>query len=467
METPDFKVIQIPTPFISQYSYLICSGGEAAIIDPTRQVDLYPPLLSKEGLKLKYIALTHTHADFVATPAAVSRTCGGRIVAATCSPYDGDFDRVNDNTELQIGKVRLQCLETPGHTPDSLSFLLRDASGKAVCIFTGDTLFVGEVGRPDLAAGAGGPAAAAAALRASLRKIGAFEDDVFVFPGHGAGSACGRRIEPGSSTTIGQQRKHNFAFSEASDEEFVRWVTSDLPTPPRRFFHDARLNKVDSTPEASTIVRESRRPIDAATFGWLASNRGVTVIDTRRLDVFEKGFIRRSICVPLEGSFDFLASTFLPPEPPILLVSEPGTEEEVILRLALLGYDNVLGYLDGGIKAWPGQLFTVPSVEAANVHHELETPGIHLIDLRGKHEKEAEVENCLKIPAAELKDSLYKLNRKEKYLAMCQTGPRAVNAAEILNSNGFNAKFVRGGFQQVATNANLANKIIKLVKKCL
>ncbi len=339
---------QLYTNCLAEAAYYIESEGEAAIIDPLRETEPYIELAARRKSKIKYVFETHFHADFVSGHIDLARKVNAPIVYGPMAQTQYQVVNAKDGQEFKIGKLTLRVLHTPGHTPESSCFLLLDEQGREHAIFTGDTLFVGDVGRPDLLDGVMSREELAGMLYDSLnRHIKTLPDHVIVYPAHGPGSACGKNIGKETHSTIGEQKKFNYALKDQSREAFIQELTSGILPPPQYFFEDARINKQGYDPIDEVIDRNSR----ALIFEQVDSlvRKGTLVLDTRPADEFEKGFIPGSINIGLNGQFAVWVGTLIPIDQPVVLVTMPGKERESVLRLARVGYEKVEGYLQGGI----------------------------------------------------------------------------------------------------------------------
>ncbi len=362
---------QLYTNCLAEAAYYIESEGEAAIIDPLRETEPYVELAQSRGAKIKYVLETHFHADFVSGHIDLARQVNAAIVFGPDANTEYEVHNAKDGEELRLGKVRFRVLHTPGHTPESSCYLLLDEKGKEHAVFTGDTLFVGDVGRPDLLDGIISPNELASMMYDSLnKKIKTLADHVIVYPAHGPGSSCGKNIGKETFSTIGEQKKFNYALKDMSRAEFVREVTEGILPPPKYFFEDARINKTGYDP-IDVVIQENKRPLSVAEFRD-AFHKGALLLDTRRPDEFEKGFIPGSLNIGLNGQYAVWVGTLLDIRKPLILVTDPGKEEESVLRLARIGYENVIGYLLGGVKGWDQPLESITSITAVQTKSEIE-----------------------------------------------------------------------------------------------
>ena len=420
---------------LAHASYLIGSNGEAAIVDPQRDVDQYITEAEKRGLKIRYVIETHLHADFVSGHRELAERTGAEIVIGASAGAEFAHRGVHDRDTLRIGDVELQAMETPGHTPESISWLVVD-NGKPVKVLTGDTLFIGDVGRPDLASAKGyTPQSMAAMLYDSLhRKLLQLSDEVEVWPAHGAGSACGRNISRETSSTIGAQRKDNYALRPMSRDEFVSMMTTDLPEAPPYFARDAEINRQGARSLGDVKAEAlSPRAVKAAL------HRAAAVLDVREGDAFGAGHLAGSFNIGLGGQFASWCGTLLPASGDLVIVAE-GTDRsrEAIMRLARVGIENVLGYLDGGVLAWSAAGYataTLPQLTPI----ELAESRLRVLDVRGAGEfATAHVPGARNIPLNELPRRIDEIKRDAPIAAICAGGYRSAMAASILARNGFN-----------------------------
>jgi glyoxylase-like metal-dependent hydrolase (beta-lactamase superfamily II)/rhodanese-related sulfurtransferase len=349
------KVEQIYTGCLAQGAYYIESEGEAAIIDPLRETQPYLERAAKSGARIKYVLETHFHADFVSGHLDLSRKTGAPIVYGPNAKPSFEALIATDGEELKVGLLTIKVLHTPGHTMESTTYLLLDEAGKPHCIFTGDTLFIGDVGRPDLAQKAGSITQEdlAGFLYDSLHnKIMTLPDDVIVYPAHGAGSACGKNMSKETFDTLGNQKATNYALKAATKEQFIKEVTDGLLPPPAYFPQNVAMNK-GVIPSVDSVKEKGLRALTPDQFELVAETEGALVLDTRGAQTFKDGFVPRSINIGIKGDFAPWVGAMIPDvKHPLLLVTDAGMEDEVVTRLARVGYDNVFGYLKGGIDAW-------------------------------------------------------------------------------------------------------------------
>lgn len=453
------KVEQIYTGCLAAAAYYIESEGEAVIIDPLRETQPYIEKLAREGATLKYIFETHFHADFVSGHLDLAQKTGATIVYGPGAVTEFDKHEAKDNEEITVGKLRFKVLHTPGHTPESTTFLLYDEAGKEYAIFTGDTLFIGDVGRPDLAQKSGSITKEDLAgwLYDSLRnKIFPLADEVIVYPAHGAGSACGKNMSSDTWDTLGNQKKTNYALrADMSREEFIEEVTAGLMPPPQYFGKNAMLNK-KGYGSFDNVLKRGVVALSPAEFELLAESESALVIDTRHEDIFRNGFIPGSIFIGVDGTFAPWVGSLVPDlQQPILIIADEGKEEEVITRLARVGYDNTLGFLAGGLEAWTASgraIDTIDSVTADELHLRLKAGAVdHFLDVRKPTEflshHAVDAEN---FPLDFINHNMQRLNPKRTYYVQCLGGYRSMITASILKARGYsNVVDVIGGWRAV------------------
>lgn len=437
---------QLYTNCLAEAAYYIESEGEAAIIDPLRETEPYVSLAKDRGATIKYVFETHFHADFVSGHIDLSREVNAPIIYGPGANTAYEVYNAKDGEEFNLGKVRVRVLHTPGHTPESSCYLLLDENGKEHAIFTGDTLFVGDVGRPDLLDGVMSSETLAGMLYDSLQqKIKTLPNNVIVYPAHGPGSACGKSIGQETSSTIGEQKKFNYALQEMTREEFIEKVTDGIQPPPAYFFEDARINKMGYTP-IEDVIRQNSTPLNADKFRAAVDN-GAVILDTRKADIFEKGFIPGSINIGLNGQFAVWVGTLVDIQRDLVLVTEPGKEEESILRLARVGYEKIIGYLKDGVEGYDGTLNHVKTIEGADVATEMENRAI-VLDVRKPNEwNVAHMKGATFLPLANFPDNLQGMDKSAKYIVHCGGGYRSMTAISIMKKMGFEDLInIRGGF---------------------
>ncbi len=452
------KIEQIYTGCLAQGAYYIESDGEAAIIDPLREVNPYIEKARKDGARIKYVFETHFHADFVSGHLTLSRQTGAPIVYGPKANPDFEAIIARDGEEFPLGQVTLVALHTPGHTMESTTWLLRDENGKDHAIFSGDTLFLGDVGRPDLAQKAADMTQEqlASTLYDSLRnKIMPLADTVIVYPAHGAGSACGKNMMKETVDTLGNQKKVNYALrADMSREEFVEEVTEGLLPPPGYFPLNVKLNK-EGYEDIDTVLERGTRALSPRAFETAANETGALVLDVRRQEDFAKGHIPRSIFIGLDGSFaPWVGALVADVKQPILLVTEAGKEEEAVTRLSRVGFDQTLGYLEGGFSAWKQAAMeydTVSSVRPEEVHKAMEKATVKIFDVRKEGEYLSEhVLGAVNTPLDFINEYMGQYPEKEIFYLHCGSGYRSMIAASILKSRGIhNLVDMAGGFDAI------------------
>ncbi len=444
---------QMYTNCLAEAAYWIESEGEAAVIDPIRETEPYLKKAAERGVTIKYVFETHFHADFVSGHLDLSKETGATIVYGPGAETSYAVHNAADGEEFRIGKVTVRVLHTPGHTPESACFLLLDENKKEHAVFTGDTLFVGDVGRPDLLDGKMTKEELASLLFDSLNnKLKPLADDVIVYPAHGPGSACGKNIGKETWSTIGQQKKTNYAMLETDREEFIRKVTDGLSTPPQYFFKDAMINK-KGYESIDHVLERNVKPLSAEKAQQLIES-GALLLDTRTNNEFEAGFIPGSLFIGLDGTYAVWVGTLVDINTPLVIVAPEGREREAILRLARVGYENVAGYLEGGVNAWKAAGMPVDTLanvtpeefasdvnsgKSKNVILDVRRPG----EFNAGHVKDAQ-HLCLSNFGKA--DNFSSLKPESSYYLHCQSGYRSVIAASILKAKGFsNVVTVRKG----------------------
>ncbi len=450
------KIEQIYTGCLAQGAYYIVSENEAAIIDPLRETKPYMERLQKDGVKLKYIFETHFHADFVSGHVDLSKKTDAKIVYGPTA--DPGFEAIiaEDGQIFEIGKIKIKVLHTPGHTMESSTYLLIDENGKETAIFSGDTLFLGDVGRPDLAQKAAHMTQEelAGLLYESLQnKIMPLSDDLTVYPAHGAGSACGKNMQKETVDTLGNQKRTNYALNQPDKESFVKEVLDGLTAPPKYFGMNVAMNK-SGYESFENVLKKGNKPLSVTEFENIAEDSGALILDTRNAEEFHQGFIPNSVNIGLKGDFaPWVGAMIVDVQQPILLVAEKGTEEEVITRLSRVGFDHVLGFLEGGFETWKNsskEVDTVNRISAEDFAAKFENNS-KIIDVRKETEYEAEhIEEAFSRPLSEINEWVNSLDKDEHFFVHCAGGYRSMIAASILNSRGIrNFTEVRGGFNEI------------------
>lgn len=450
------KIEQIYTGCLAQGAYYIVSEGEAAIIDPLREVQPYLDRLAKDNVKLKYIFETHFHADFVSGHVDLSKKTGAPIIYGPTAAPEFEAIVAEDNQIFEIGKIKIKVLHTPGHTMESSTYLLIDENGKNHAIFSGDTLFLGDVGRPDLAQKAANltQEELAGLLYDSLyNKILPLEDDITVYPAHGAGSACGKNMQKETVDTLGNQKQTNYALKQTSKESFIAAVLDGLTAPPKYFGMNVAMNKKGYT-SFDEVLAKGKTALSVDEFETAAEETGALILDTRNAAEFYKGFIPQSINIGLKGDFaPWVGSMIVDVQQPILLVCDDCTEEETITRLSRVGFDNVLGYLKGGFESWKNSGKEVDTVHRISPEEFAEkfNDNSKVIDVRKEGEYAAEhVNDAYSKPLAYINDWVGNINPDEHFFLHCAGGYRSMIAASILQARGYrNFTEVEGGFNGI------------------
>lgn len=455
------KIEQIYTGCLAQGAYYIESNGEAAIIDPLREVQPYIDMAQKRNATIKYIFETHFHADFVSGHIDLSKKTGAPIVYGPTEVATG-FERIiaEDNQIFRIGDIQIKLLHTPGHTMESSCYLLFDENGKETALFTGDTLFIGDVGRPDLAQKIVSDLTQeklAGYLYDSLRnKIMPLPDYITVYPAHGAGSACGKNMSKETSDTLGNQKRTNYALrQDLTKEQFITEVLTGL-TPPPGYFPQNVLMNIQGYDTIDTVMNRGKKPLSPNAFDAAANETNALILDTRNAQDFAKGFVPNSINIGIDGSFAVWVGTLITDlQQPILLVTDPGREEEAIIRLARVGYDNTIGYLENGFSSWKAaekeiEQITSITVEelaaAANAN-----PHLSILDVRKLSEYNSEhIVNATNAPLDYINNSMALINKNQTYYVHCAGGYRSMVFASILKARGYhNLIDVQGGFKAI------------------
>jgi len=453
---------QLYTNCLAEAAYYIESEGVAAIIDPLRETEPYVALAEARGAQIKYVFETHFHADFVSGHIDLSRRVGAPIIYGPDATTEYDVHNAYDGELFQLGKLTIKVLHTPGHTPESACYLLLDEQGRPHALFSGDTLFVGDVGRPDLLDGTMTSETLASMMYDSLNtKIKTLPDDVILYPAHGPGSACGKNIGKETTSTIGAQKRFNYALQDMTREEFVKKITEGIAPPPAYFFEDARINKQGYEP-IDQVISTNSNPLSPTSFRGEVQ-QGAVILDTRTADSFEKGFVPGSINIGLNGQFAVWVGTLIDISNRLVLVTEAGKENETILRLARVGYENVAGYLEGGASAYDEPLDKIHSVDEQGVTTEIEA-GATVLDVRKPGEWSAgHLEGAVFLPLSEFPDNLKDLQQDAHYIVHCGGGYRSMTAISIMKNHGFtNLINVYGGYKTLE-NAGLRTAVEQVV----
>ncbi|MCW3104928.1 MAG: fold metallo-hydrolase [Bacteroidetes bacterium] len=433
---------QLYTSCLAEAAYYIESDGVAAIIDPLRETEPYIAMAEKRNAKINYVFETHFHADFVSGHIDLARKTGASIVYGPTAQTGYETHVAKDGEEFTIGKIKIRVLHTPGHTLESSCYLLIDENGKEHAVFTGDTLFVGDVGRPDLAIKSDLTINDLAGMMYdSLNvKIKPLADEVIVYPGHGAGSSCGKNIGKETFSTIGQQKKLNYALQPMSREEFVKAVTNGLTDAPQYFMMDAALNKQGYS-SIDEVLTKNTKALTVQEFEEQI-RKGAMVLDVRTPDDFEKGFVPHSVNIGLNGQYAPWVGALLDANVPLVLVTDEGKEAEAVLRLARVGYENVNGYLNGGIAAWRSagkNVDTVKSISANELAARMNSnPELNVLDVRKPGEVESGmIYGAQHICLSRLLKELHTLDQSKHYFVHCAGGYRSMMAASIMKQKGF------------------------------
>ncbi len=458
------NVEQIYTGCLAQGAYYITSGGEAAIIDPLREVQPYIDKAQRDGVKIKYIFETHFHADFVSGHVDLAKKTGATIVfGPTTATMGYDALIAHDGQIFEIGDVQIRVLHTPGHTMESSCYLLSDEKGRDTAIFTGDTLFIGDVGRPDLAQKVASDLTReklAGHLFESLRnKIIPLADDIIVYPAHGAGSACGKNMSKETSDTLGNQKKNNYALNLALDrEQFIQEVTDGLTEPPNYFPKNVIMN-IEGYESINDVMERGNRALSPDAFEEAANSTGAVILDTRNAQEFAKEFVPNAINIGIDGSFAVWVGTLIPDlKQEILIVADQGREEEIITRLARVGYDYSIGYLDGGIDAWKAAGKETDSIQSVSPEELANVENANILDVRKSSEYASEhVIGAKNIPLDYINLHLAEVEKEQPTYVHCAGGYRSMAFVSILRARGYhNLIDVKGGFKEMK-NSNLFN----------
>jgi hydroxyacylglutathione hydrolase len=448
---------QLYTGCLSEAAYYIDNEGEAAIIDPLRDIDAYLGLAKERNATIKYIFETHFHADFVSGHLDLAKATGAPIIFGPNTETNFPIHKAKDGEVFQLGDSTIEVLHTPGHTIESSCYLVRTASGDPYAVFTGDTLFVGDVGRPDLSSGSLTREELAGMLFDSLRsKIVPLPDNVIIYPAHGPGSSCGKNLGPNTHSTVKEEKETNYALKAESKEDFVRVVTDGLDVPPSYFSINARINKegYDSLDE---VLNTGLTPLDLKTFKkWITEDDAI-LLDTRASDIFVAGFIPGAVSIGLDGRFAEWAGSLLPFNRPMVLVTKPGEEKDSVVRLARVGFDKVKGFLDGGFATWLDAGETIDmiiDVEADELAMDIPfDENLLVLDVRRETEfADGHIKDAVNLPLQELVDpaTMAILEERHNLYVHCGGGYRSVIAASLLKQQGFhNLRNVTGGWGKI------------------
>lgn len=453
------KVEQIYTGCLAHAAYYIESNGEAAVFDPLREVQPYLDRAEKDGAKMKYVFETHFHADFVSGHLDLQKKAGSEIVFGPSAKPGYDATVAEDGQIFKVGDYQVKVIHTPGHTMESTTYLLIDENGEEHGIITGDTLFIGDVGRPDLAQHVVSDLTEeklARTLYKSLReKIMPLSDELIVYPNHGAGSACGKMMSKETTDTLGNQKKVNYALQEMTEDEFVEKLLTGLTQPPVYFPQNVLMN-IKGYESLDAVMERGTQSLEPESFEAAANETEALMLDTRDAEDFAKGFIPNSINIGLDGSFAQWVGEMIPSvKQEILLITEPGKEEEAITRLSRVGYDNTIGFLEGGFEAWKTSGKEVDQLErisAEELEAQYQAGEPLVIDVRKKSEFDSEhVIGAKNVPLNQLNDHLAELPKDQPLTLHCAGGYRSMIAASILKQRGWdNLVDVRGGFGEIS-----------------
>jgi glyoxylase-like metal-dependent hydrolase (beta-lactamase superfamily II)/rhodanese-related sulfurtransferase len=453
------KVEQIYTGCLAQGAYYIESEGEAAVIDPLREVEPYIQKAERNHAKIKYVFETHFHADFVSGHLDLSKKTGAPIVYGPTAKPGFEATVAQDGQEFKLGKATIKVIHTPGHTMESTCYLLKDEHGKEIGLFSGDTLFIGDVGRPDLAQKVVADLTQeklAAHLYDSLRnKIIPLSDDIIVYPAHGAGSACGKNMSKETTDTLGHQKATNYALrSGLTKEDFIKEVLTGLMPPPKYFPLNVLMN-IQGYDSIDKVLERGLHAMSPEAFEVAANETGAIVLDTREPQVFAKGFIPNSINIGVDGQFAPWVGALIPDiKQEILIVCEPGREEEVITRLSRVGYDHTIGFIQGGFDAWKNagkEVDHITSISADELAAVMSKEKLNIIDVRKKSEFSSEhVVDAENAPLDYVNDSMAQLDKNKTYYVHCAGGYRSMIFTSILKARGYDKLIdVKGGFKAI------------------
>ncbi len=458
------KIEQIYTGCLAQGAYYIESNGEAVIIDPLREVQPYIDRAEKDNARIKYVLETHFHADFVSGHLDLAQKTGATIVYGPNAEPEFEFHSAKDGEVLKVGNVTIKVLHTPGHTMESTCYLLKDETGKDVGLFSGDTLFIGDVGRPDLAQKVKAELTQdilAGHLFDSLRnKIMPLANDITVYPAHGAGSACGKNMSKETTDTLGHQKETNYALrANMTKEEFIKEVTSGLVAPPAYFPLNVMLN-IKGYESIDKVLERGLHAMSPDAFETAANETGALMLDVRSPQTFAKGFVPNSINIGLEGQFAPWVGTLIPDiKQELLLITEPGTEEEVVTRLSRVGYDHVIGFLQGGIENWKKAGKEVDTIKSISVDElasiKEKDPQVNILDVRKQSEYKSEhIIDAENTPLDFVNDAMSSIDKSKTYYVHCAGGYRSMIFTSILRARGFdNLVDVKGGFKAIRENS--------------
>ena len=449
---------QLYTGCLSEAAYYIESNGESAIIDPLRDIAIYLEMANERKSLIKYIFETHFHADFVSGHLDLGKATGAPIVYGPNTNTNFPVIVAKDKEIFKVGDLTIEVMHTPGHTLESTCYLLKDESGKNYCVFTGDTLFVGDVGRPDLAQKGAQITMndLAGMMYDSIHtKLIPLTDEVIVYPAHGPGSSCGKNLGPNTHSTIGEEKKNNYALKAASKEDFIKEVTDGILAPPSYFPINAKINK-EGYDSLDDVLVQGLKALTIDEFRQLKKDN-IILLDTRRADIFTQGFVPGSIFIGLEGRFAEWAGSLLPFDAPIVLVTEPGQEKETIVRMARVGFSTVTGYLDGGFETWKnagGEIDMIIDIDADELMMDIpHDKNLVVIDVRRPTEyADGHLKDAVNLTLSEMTDPLTMANLEDEQnlYVYCAGGYRSVIASSLLKRQGFhNLRNITGGWGKI------------------
>ena len=449
---------QLYTGCLSEAAYYIESNGESAIIDPLRDIATYLEMANERKSRIKYIFETHFHADFVSGHLDLGKATGAPIVYGPNTNTNFPVIVAKDGEKFNVGDLTIEVLHTPGHTLESTCYLLKEESGKNYCVFTGDTLFVGDVGRPDLAQKAAEITMddLAGMMYDSIHtKLFPLADEVIVYPAHGPGSSCGKNLGPNTQSTIGEEKKNNYALKAETKEDFIKEVTDGILAPPSYFPINAKINK-EGYESLDDVLSQGLKALSIDEFRQLKID-DIIILDTRRADIFTQGFVPGSISIGLEGRFAEWAGSLLPFDTPIVLITEPGQEKETIVRMARVGFSTVVGYLDGGYETWKNageEIDMIIDIDADELMMDIpHDKNLVVIDVRRPTEyADGHLKDALNITLSEMTDplSMANLEDEQNLYVHCAGGYRSVIASSLLKRQGFqNLRNVAGGWGKI------------------
>jgi len=446
------KIQQLYTNCLSEATYYIESKGEVAIIDPLRDIDVYLKMAKEDNATIKYVFETHFHADFVSGHVELAKKTGAKIVFGPGAEAKYKFYKASDEERFNLGDISFTLLHTPGHTLESSCYLLKNNSDIDYAVFTGDTLFVGDVGRPDLAVKAGDITKEdlAGLLYDSLRsKILTLPDHVIVYPGHGAGSSCGKNLGPETFSTIGEQKRSNYALQDISKQQFVEKLTEGLIAPPNYFFTDVKINKTGYE-DIEVVLSRNHFPLSYDEF-MNCQRKGAVILDTRSPKDFAKKHLKGAINIGLQGQFAHWVGTLIKLDSNLILVAEENFQKEAILRLARVGYENVIGFLNKDIDSVPAEFFAIQNETAKKISQKLQK-SYNILDVRNLVERlEGYITGSVHIPLNELLCRLNELDKDFEWIVYCAGGYRSMIACSILTANDFKSIInAEGGFAQLS-----------------